>query len=83
MISIDLGNTQSRDSFLNNLEVFTLAESLGGVESLVCVPFNMTHAAVPVETKLEMGITESLIRLSIGIEDFEDIKSDLRKALNF
>ena len=83
MISIDLGNTQLRDSFLNHLEVFTLAESLGGVESLVCVPFNMTHAAVPVETKLEMGITESLIRLSIGIEDFEDIKSDLRKALNF
>ena len=83
MISIDLGNTQSRDSFLNHLDVFTLAESLGGVESLVCVPFNMTHAAVPVETKLEMGITESLIRLSIGIEDFEDIKSDLRKALNF
>ena len=83
MISIDLGNTQSRDSFLNHLEVFTLAESLGGVESLVCVPFDMTHAAVPVETKLEMGITESLIRLSIGIEDFEDIKSDLRKALNF
>ena len=43
----------------------------------------MTHAAVPVETKLEMGITESLIRLSIGIEDFEDLKSDLRKALDF
>ena len=83
MISIDLGNKKSRDSFLDHLEVFTLAESLGGVESLVCVPFNMTHAAVPVETKLEMGITESLIRLSIGIEDFEDIKSDLRKALNF
>ena len=81
MISIDLGNTQSRDSFLNHLEVFTLAESLGGVESLVCVPFNMTHAAVPVETKLEMGITESLIRLSIGIENFEDLKSDLSKAL--
>ena len=81
MISIDLGNTQSRDSFLNHLEVFTLAESLGGVESLVCVPFNMTHAAVPVETKLEMGITESLIRLSIGIQDFEDLKSDLSKAL--
>ena len=83
MISIDLGNEESRDTFLNHLELFTLAESLGGVESLVCVPFNMTHAAVPIETKLEMGITESLIRLSIGIEDFEDIKSDLRKALNF
>ena len=77
MISIDLGNTQLRDTFLNHLELFTLAESLGGVESLACVPFNMTHAAVPIETKLEMGITESLIRLSIGIENFEDLKSDL------
>ena len=81
MISIDLGNTQLRDTFLNHLELFTLAESLGGVESLACVPFNMTHAAVPIETKLEMGITESLIRLSIGIENFEDLKSDLSKAL--
>ena len=81
MISIDLGNEESRDTFLNHLELFTLAESLGGVESLACVPFNMTHAAVPIETKLEMGITESLIRLSIGIENFEDLKSDLSKAL--
>ena len=81
MISIDLGNKQLRDTFLNHLELFTLAESLGGVESLACVPFNMTHAAVPIETKLEMGITESLIRLSIGIENFEDLKSDLSKAL--
>ena len=81
MISIDLGNTQLRDTLLNHLELFTLAESLGGVESLACVPFNMTHAAVPIETKLEMGITESLIRLSIGIENFEDLKSDLSKAL--
>ena len=81
MISIDLGNKESRDTFLKHLELFTLAESLGGVESLACVPFNMTHAAVPIETKLEMGITESLIRLSIGIENFEDLKSDLSKAL--
>ncbi len=81
MISIDLGNTQLRDTFLNHLELFTLAESLGGVESLACVPFNMTHAAVPIETKLEMGITDSLIRLSIGIENFEDLQSDLSKAL--
>ena len=81
MISIDLGNKESRDTFLKHLELFTLAESLGGVESLVCVPFNMTHAAVPIETKLEMGITKSLIRLSIGIENFEDLKSDLSKAL--
>ena len=60
--------------FLEKLKVITLAESLGGVESLCCVPYDMTHAAVPVENKLKMGITETLIRLSIGIEDFEDLR---------
>ena len=68
MISIDLGSVESRDTFLKSIEVFTLAESLGGVESLVCVPYNMTHAAVPEKTKLEMGITETLVRLAVGIE---------------
>ena len=82
MISIDLDAKEARDHFLSQLEVFTIAESLGGVESLVCVPYNMTHAAVPDDAKLEMGITETLIRLSIGIENFEDIKSDLSKALD-
>ena len=82
MISIDLGSVESRDTFLKSIEVFTLAESLGGVESLVCVPYNMTHAAVPEETKLEMGITETLVRLSIGIEDIADLKGDLIKGLD-
>ncbi len=82
MISIDVGSTEARDRFLEKLEVFTLAESLGGVESLCCVPYDMTHAAVPVKSKLEMGITESLIRLSIGIEDVEDLKADLQNALS-
>ena len=81
MLSIDLGDVQSRDNFLSKIEIFQLAESLGSVESLVCIPFFMTHAAVPEETKLEMGITESLVRLSIGIEDAEDLKSDLSIAL--
>ncbi len=82
MISIDVGSIEARDQFLEKLEVFTLAESLGGVESLCCVPYDMTHAAVPVESKLEMGITESLIRLSIGIEDVVDLQSDLQTALS-
>jgi cystathionine gamma-lyase/homocysteine desulfhydrase len=81
MISIDIGSIDARDRFLERLEVFTLAESLGGVESLVCVPYNMTHAAIPEDVKLEMGITETLIRLSIGIEDVADLKADLKNAL--
>ena len=81
MISIDLGSIESRDNFLKNIEVFTLAESLGGVESLVCVPYNMTHAAVPEKTKLEMGITETLVRLAVGIEDLADLKADLIRGL--
>ena len=82
MISIDVGSNEARDRFLEKLSVFTLAESLGGVESLCCVPFDMTHSAVPVERKLKMGITESLIRLSIGIEDVADLKADLQNALS-
>ena len=81
MLSIDLGDAESRDNFLRKIEIFQLAESLGSVESLVCIPFFMTHAAVPEETKLEMGITESLVRLSNGIEDAQDLKSDLSIAL--
>lgn len=81
MISIDVGTIEARDRFLERLDVFTLAESLGGVESLVCVPYDMTHAAIPVKAKLELGITETLIRLSIGIEDVGDLKADLQNAL--
>ena len=81
MISIDLGSVELRDTFLKSIEVFTLAESLGGVESLVCVPYNMTHAAVPEKTKLEMGITETLVRLAVGIEDLTDLKADLIRGL--
>lgn len=81
MISFDIGSIEARDRFIKKLEIFTLAESLGGVESLVCAPYNMTHAAVPEKTKLEMGITETLVRLSIGIEDVDDLKTDLKNAL--
>ncbi|WP_442265158.1 cystathionine gamma-synthase [Tenacibaculum sp. ZS6-P6] len=68
--------------FLEHVKVFTLAESLGGVESLVNHPVTMTHGSIPEEERLKMGITDSLIRLSVGIEDIEDLLSDLDQALN-
>ncbi len=68
-------------AFLENTKVFTLAESLGGVESLVNHPVTMTHASIPEEEREEKGITNSLIRLSVGIEDQEDLLQDLAQAL--
>jgi cystathionine beta-lyase/cystathionine gamma-synthase len=61
--------------------VFALAESLGGVESLIGHPASMTHASVPPELRQKMGLTDSLIRLSVGIEDIEDLIEDLDQAL--
>ena len=72
---------KARDNFLSKIQLFTLAESLGGVESLVCVPFGMTHGSVPVEFKNEIGLTEYLIRLSVGIEHVEDLYADITQAL--
>ena len=74
------GLAESRD-FLERLELFTLAESLGGVESLVDHPAIMTHASVPPEARAKLGITDSLVRLSIGIEDAADLIADLEAAL--
>lgn len=68
--------------FLENTNVFTLAESLGGVESLVNHPVTMTHASIPEPERLKIGITDSLIRLSVGIEDIEDLIIDLKQALS-
>tara|TARA_R110001606_G_scaffold93144_4_gene206804 strand:+ start:54254 stop:55402 length:1149 start_codon:yes stop_codon:yes gene_type:complete len=68
--------------FLENTHVFTLAESLGGVESLVNHPTTMTHASIPEPERLKIGITDSLIRLSVGIEDIEDLLADLEHALH-
>jgi cystathionine beta-lyase/cystathionine gamma-synthase len=81
MISFEIESDSARDQFIEKLQLFTLAESLGGVESLVCNPYSMTHAALPKKDKLEMGITTSLLRLSIGIENTEDLKNDLSGAL--
>ena len=73
---------QAAFTFLENTNVFTLAESLGGVESLVNHPASMTHASVPKEERLKIGITDSLIRLSVGIEDIDDLIADLKQALS-
>ena len=81
MISIRCGTVERRDRFLSKLRLFTLAESLGGVESLVCVPYEMTHAAVPEDSKEFMGLTKDLVRLSIGIEHVNDLYDDIISSL--
>jgi len=82
MISFDLESLDQARAFCDGVEVFTLAESLGGVESLVCHPATMTHAAVPAEERERLGIGDGLIRLSVGIEDAADLEEDLAKGLN-
>ena len=82
MISFECKTKRMRDFFLRKIELFTLAESLGGVESLVCVPYEMTHASVPPEIKESMGLSPNLIRLSIGVEYLEDLANDLAQALD-
>ena len=82
ILSIDLkGDIHSARKFLENIEIFTLAESLGGVESLIEHPAIMTHASIDKKIREDLGITDTLIRLSIGIEDVNDLKDALDKAL--
>lgn len=80
IISIDLGSKEKAMVFSRSIKVFTLAESLGGVESLVCHPATMTHGSIPPETRQELGITDGLVRLSCGIEDIDDLLADLEQA---
>ena len=82
MISIELGSLEQAKAFTERIKLFVLAESLGGVESLVCHPVSMTHGAVPVEQREKLGITEGLVRLSVGIEDVDDLIADLNQALS-
>jgi len=83
MVSFDLKNNSLEDAtkVMSNTELFTLAESLGGVESLIGHPASMTHASIPREARLKVGLTDSLIRLSVGVEDVDDLVEDLEKAL--
>jgi cystathionine beta-lyase/cystathionine gamma-synthase len=75
------GDIKSTCRFMEECQLFTLAESLGGVESLIDHPAIMTHAAIPPETRAQLGISDSLIRLSVGVEDVEDLIADLENAL--
>jgi cystathionine gamma-lyase len=82
MISIRLrGGRDGVQRFLTRTRLFSLAESLGGVESLVCHPATMTHASIPAELRLPRGVDDGLVRLSVGIEDEKDLREDLSRAL--
>lgn len=81
MISIEVGALANAVAFTKALKVFTLAESLGGVESLVCHPVSMTHGSIPKEQRDRLGVTDGLVRLSVGIEDVDDLLADVEQAL--
>lgn len=82
MITLDIGSPERAEALAAATRVFALAESLGGVESLISVPSKMTHASVPAERRERMGLTDSLVRLSVGIEDPDDLVADLAQALD-
>jgi cystathionine gamma-lyase len=81
MITIELGTRERAARILERVRVFALAESLGGVESLISHPASMTHASVPAENRARLGITDGMVRLSCGVEDAEDLLEDLEQAL--
>lgn len=82
MVTVDMGSRERAERLAEGTRLFALAESLGGVESLVCVPARMTHASVPPERRAEMGLTDGLVRLSVGIETVEDLVADLEQAMD-
>jgi cystathionine beta-lyase/cystathionine gamma-synthase len=81
MITFDVGSLEAARTLLNNVHLCSLAESLGGVETLISHPATMTHASMPAEVRKENGITDGMVRLSAGIEDVEDLIADLDQAL--
>jgi len=82
MITLDVGTPERAEAMAGQTRLFALAESLGGVESLISVPGRMTHASVSAERRDSMGLTDSLVRLSVGIEDPDDLVADLAQALD-
>lgn len=82
LISFDVGSLEAARSVLNGLKLMALAESLGGVETLISHPAIMTHASVPADRRAALGITDGLVRISVGIEDVEDLQADLEQALS-
>ena len=81
MIAFDLGSLEAARRLLNSVRLCALAESLGGVETLISHPATMTHASVPADRRAALGITDGLVRISVGIEDIDDLKADLAQAL--
>jgi cystathionine beta-lyase/cystathionine gamma-synthase len=81
LVTFDLGSFDAAKRFLDRVRLLALAESLGGVETLISHPATMTHASVPPERRAQIGITEGMVRVSVGIEDVEDLKEDLAQAL--
>jgi cystathionine beta-lyase/cystathionine gamma-synthase len=82
MISFDLGSYENAKKFLDRVRLCSLAESLGGVESLISHPASMTHGSVPEEMRTRLGITPGLVRISVGIEDLEDLMGDIENAFD-
>src|SRR3984893_1584546 len=82
MLAVELGSLEAARTVLNSVKLHALAESLGGVETLISHPATMTHASVPAERRAALGITEGLVRISAGIEDIDDLKDDLGQALD-
>ena len=82
LVAFDLGSLDHARNLLEHVRLMSLAESLGGVETLISHPATMTHASVPLAQREKIGITEGLVRLSVGIEDLDDLKADLSQALN-
>jgi cystathionine gamma-lyase/cystathionine beta-lyase/cystathionine gamma-lyase/homocysteine desulfhydrase len=81
MLTFDVGSFEAARAVCNRVRLMALAESLGGVETLICHPATMTHASVPPERRAEIGLTDSMVRISVGIEDPQDLIDDLRQAL--
>ncbi len=82
MISFDVGTLEKATIVVESVRIFSLAESLGGVESLIGHPATMTHASIPKEKRIKMGLTDGIVRLSVGVEDVEDLVGDLGHALD-
>ncbi|HEX2921454.1 MAG TPA: cystathionine gamma-synthase [Bacteroidales bacterium] len=79
---LEAGNSETANKFFKKLKIITLAESLGGIESLVCYPPAMTHASMPEKERIRIGITNDLVRFSVGIEDVSDLIDDLKESLS-
>jgi len=82
MLAFELGSLEAARTVLNSVRLHALAESLGGVETLISHPATMTHASVPADRRAALGITDGLVRISAGVEDIDDLKEDLSQALD-